>query len=200
MTPVIAGLPPVAWTPSPSQASYDEAGGTLTLTAAPGVDWSNDSLGGEQQHRASALAFAAPSSFSLSARVMVVSPRTMFDAGVLSLWADKDHWAKLCFECSPQGQAMVVSVVTNTYSDDSNATVVSGPWTYLRVSRTGPAWAFHSSDNGRDWSFVRLFRLHTDKPVHVGFLSQAPMGDSCVARFDSIEFTSQAPGNLRDGS
>ncbi|WP_426998298.1 DUF1349 domain-containing protein [Pseudarthrobacter sp. N5] len=200
MIPNIAGLPPLAWTSSRSQDRRDEAGKTLTLTAAPGVDWSNDSLGGEQQHRASALGFTAPASFALSARVMVVSPRTTFDAGVLSLWADKDHWAKLCFEYSPQGEAMVVSVVTNTFSDDCNAAVVTGPWTYLRVSRVGPAWAFHSSADGRYWRFVRLFRLHTDKPVHVGFMSQAPMGDSCVARFDSIEFTSQSPANLRDGT
>ncbi|WP_426989301.1 DUF1349 domain-containing protein [Pseudarthrobacter sp. Y6] len=200
MIPDMAGLPPLAWTSAAGQVSYDEAGNALTLTAAPGVDWSNDSIGGEQQHRASALGFTAPAHFSLSARVMVVSPRTTFDAGVLSLWADKDHWAKLCFEYSPKGEAMIVSVVTNTYSDDSNANLVSGPWTYLRVSRLGPAWAFHSSANGLDWCFVRVFRLHTDKSVRVGFLAQAPMGDSCVARFDSIEFTSHSPSNLRDGS
>ena len=199
MHPRIAGLPPVDWTAARSQAAYDQADSTLTLTAAAGVDWTNDPLGAPQ-HRASALAFTAPASFSLSARVLVVSPRTTFDAGVLALWADSDHWAKLCFEYSPQGEAMVVSVVTNTHSDDSNGPVVTAPWTYLRVSRVGPAWAFHSSGNGRDWSFVRLFRLDTEKPVNVGFMSQAPMGQSCVAGFDSIQFTDQTPENLRDGS
>lgn len=153
MIPEIAGLPPLAWTSAPSHAVYDQADGMLTLTAAAGVDWSNDSLGGEQQHRASALAFTAPASFSLSARVLVVSSRTTFDAGVLALWADSDHWAKLCFEYSPHGEAMVVTVVTNTV-----------------------------------------------KPVNVGFMSQAPMGQSCVAGFDSIQFTDQTPENLRDGS
>ncbi|MCT9868614.1 DUF1349 domain-containing protein [Paenarthrobacter aurescens] len=200
LIPEIAGLPSLEWTSSPSHASYDDAEGTLTLTAAPGVDWSNDSLGGDQQHRASALAFTAPASFSLSARVMVASPRTTFDAGVLALWVDNDHWAKLCFEYSPQGEAMVVSVVTNTHSDDSNGPVVTAPWIYLRVSRVGPAWAFHSSADGREWSFVRLFRLDTDRPVRVGFMSQAPMGDSCEARFDAIELTEEPPADLRDGS
>ncbi|WP_035751010.1 DUF1349 domain-containing protein [Arthrobacter sp. 35W] len=198
--PAIAGLPALAWSGGPGQAVWEEAGGVLTLTAAPGVDWSNDSLGGEQQHRASALGFAAPDAFSLSARVAVDPPRTTFDAGVLSLWADQDHWAKLCFEYSPQGDAMVVSVVTNTYSDDCNADIVAGPGIHLRVSRVGPAWAFHSSANGRDWTFVRLFRLDTDKPIHVGFMSQAPMGERCVARFGAIGFTDQTPANLRDGS
>jgi len=200
LIPEIADLPALEWTSSTSHLSYDQSGGTLTLTAAPGVDWSNDSLGGEQQHRASALAFPAPKNFSLSARVMVASPRTTFDAGVLALWVDSEHWAKLCFEYSPQGEAMVVSVVTNGYSDDSNGPVVTAPWVYLRVSRVGPAWAFHSSADGRKWSFVRLFRLDTEEPVRVGFMSQAPMGDSCEARFDSIEFIQAAPENLRDGS
>ena len=83
MIPEIAGLPPLAWTSAPSHAVYDQADGMLTLTAAAGVDWRNDSLGGEQQHRASALGFAAPAAFSLSARVLVASPRTTFDAGAL---------------------------------------------------------------------------------------------------------------------
>ncbi|ALE05744.1 hypothetical protein AL755_10150 [Arthrobacter sp. ERGS1:01] len=196
----IAGLPALAWMPAGNASTVDGGAGSLALTAAPGVDWSNDALGGAPQHRAAALGFIAPASFSLSARVRVDSPRTTFDAGALCLWADSDHWAKLCFEYSPGGEAMVVSVVTNGHSDDCNAAVVADPWTYLRVSRVGPAWAFHSSSNGTEWSFVRLFRLHTDQPVHVGFLSQAPMGEACVARFDHIAFGGQAPANLRDGS
>ncbi|MBT2514609.1 DUF1349 domain-containing protein [Arthrobacter sp. ISL-30] len=200
MTPEAAGLPPLTWTATESEAEYNHADSTLTLTAAPGVDWSNDSLGGEQQHRASALGFTAPTSFSLSARVRVESPRTTFDAGELSLWADQDHWAKLCFEYSAHGEAMVVSVVTNDYSNDCNSAVVADPWAYLRVCRVGPAWAFHSSFDGKKWSFVRLFRLDTHNPVHVGFLSQAPLGESCVARFDEIHFTSKTPSDVRDGS
>ncbi|BCW57753.1 hypothetical protein StoSoilB20_11000 [Arthrobacter sp. StoSoilB20] len=200
MIPEIPGLPPMEWTSTPGHASYGEADGTLVLTAAPGVDWTNDSLGGVPQHGATALGFRAPAAFSLSARVLVASPRTTFDAGVLTLWADSDHWAKLCFEYSPQGEAMVVSVVTNGFSDDSNGPVVTAPWVYLRISRVGPAWAFHSSADGSAWDFVRLFRLESEKPVHVGFMSQAPMGESCEARFDAITLTEEPPADLRDGS
>ena len=41
----------------------------------------------------------------------VDAPRTTFDAAVLTLWADSDHWAKVCFERSPRGEDMVVTVV-----------------------------------------------------------------------------------------
>ena len=116
------------------------------------------------------------------------------------LWVDADHWAKLCFEYSPQGEAMVVSVVTNGFSDDCNSTLVAEDHVYLRVSRVGAGWAFHSSPDAEQWSFVRLFRLNTDLPISVGFLSQAPLGDSCVASFEDIELASTAPSDLRDGS
>ena len=37
--------------------------------------------------------------------------------------------------------------------------------------------------------------------VHVvGFLSQAPLGTACDARFDRIRFTDAVPADLRDGS
>ncbi|SEE38339.1 hypothetical protein SAMN04489740_1279 [Arthrobacter alpinus] len=200
MQPTISELPPLSWEPAPGHATYDESSRVLRLTAAPGVDWSNDSLGGASQHAASALGFIAPEAFSLSAKVGVETSRTTFDAGAISLWSSPQHWAKLCFEYSPQGQAMVVSVVTNGFSDDCNSSMVLERWSYLRVSRVGPGWAFHASQDGQQWWFVRLFRLDTDKSVHVGFLSQAPMGETCVATFEDITLTLTAPGDLRDGS
>lgn len=191
-------LPELEWTNDKGLAEWS-ADGTLTLTAARGVDWSNDPLSGGSQWAATGLTFAAPPEFALSARVSVVSPRTTFDAAVLCLWADRNHWAKLCFEYSPRGVSMVVSVVTNTFSDDCNGSMVDDS-VHLRVSRIGPAWAFHASASGSDWDFVRLFRLDTDSPVRVGFLAQAPTGEYCQSRFDDIRLVLKAPADLRDGS
>ena len=196
----IATLPPLHWTGATGQAVFSSEGDSVTLTAASGVDWSNDSLGGASQHAATALVFDAPDGFALSARVTVPPRRTTFDAGVLCLWADEDHWAKLCFEYSPQGQAMVVSVVTNGYSDDCNSTLVNEESVYLRVSRVGDAWAFHASSDGSYWDFVRLFRLNTERPIGVGFMAQAPMGESCEVTFDRIRLEPTPPRDLRDGS
>lgn len=200
MTAGVEGLPPLTWVPVRGHFSHADTGGALKLAAEAGVDWSNDSLGGPHQHLAAALTFPAPDTMSLSARVSVESPRTTFDAAALVLWADQDHWAKLCFEYSPQGESTVVSVVTNNYSDDCNSTPVPGQFVHLRICRMGSAWAFHSSLNGSDWAFVRLFRLHTDLPVQVGFMSQAPLGDTCMSSFDNITFALTAPVGLRDGS
>ena len=193
-------LPPLSWTGDPGIATIDAESGSIELTAAAGVDWSNDALGGEGQHRATALVFEAPAQFALSARVTIDHERTTFDAGALVIWADADHWAKLCFEYSPQGERMIVSVVTNGYSDDCNSSVVAADSAYLRVTRTGSGWVFHDSTDGDSWRFVRLFRLDTDAPVSVGFLAQAPFGDRCVATFDHIALSEQIAGDFRDGS
>ncbi|MFV0284991.1 MAG: DUF1349 domain-containing protein [Demequina sp.] len=202
MTHAMAGLPALQWTGDEAVALVDDDHTALTLVAAAGVDWTNDAGGGPQQHAASALAFAAPEGdFVLQARVTVEGPRTTFDAGALVLWADRDHWAKLCFEYSPQGDAMVVSVVTDAFSDDSNGPVVTDASVFLRLARVGDAVAFHFSLDGERWDFVRVFRLPSSSaPWQVGFLSQAPMGDACTAVFDQVEYAERTLEDLRDGS
>lgn len=199
MTLQLASLPPLTWTHGPGDASID--GDVVELIAAAGVDWTNDAGGGTQQHVATALAFDVPQGdFTLSARVQVPGPRSTFDAGVLALWSDRDHWAKLCFECSPQGQPMVVSVVTDRFSDAVNSAPVNASHVYLRVARVGAAFAFHASADGASWDFVRYFRLAAGSaPFRVGFLSQAPLGERCIARFDEIAYAESRLDDLRDG-
>ncbi|WP_341997290.1 DUF1349 domain-containing protein [Microbacterium sp. LWH7-1.2] len=128
--------------------------------------------------------------------------RTTFDAGVLAIWRDSDHWAKLCFEYSPQGEAMVVSVVTRGSSDDVNSAVVTHRAVWLRIAFLGgDAWAFHASHDGVRWDFVRLFSLaEGGSPARVGFMAQAPLGQACTARFDEIVLREALVSNLRDGS
>lgn len=202
-TTAVPSLPALEWTGVQGEAEYRErgaVGGELRVTAAAGVDWTNDAFGGPQQQAATALGFVPTEDFTLSARVRVLTDRTTFDAGALAIWGDQDHWAKLCFEFSPQSEAMVVSVVTNRYSDDCNSTLVPEDAVYLRVVRSGRGWAFHSSSDGLVWTFVRVFRLDFEGPVKVGFLAQAPLGETCTAAFDSITYDTTVPGDLRDGS
>lgn len=198
----VAALPALTWTGTTGEDSYDAASGALTITAAAGTDWTNDALGGAQQHRATALAFPVPDGdFTLSARVQVQGHRSTFDAAVLALWSDEDHWAKLCFEFSPQGAAMVVSVVTDHYSDDCNSLVVQEPYVHLRVARAGTAFVFHSSFDGVRWDFVRLFRLPQGRhPFQVGFMAQAPTAQTCSAVFDQIAFGPGAVDDQRNGA
>ena len=200
VTTPVDGLPALTWTHGEGRGSYDAERGRLTLTSAAGVDWIHDARTGRKVQEATSWAFSpADGDVTLSARARVEGPRTTFDAAVLTLWADADHWAKLCFEYSPQGEAMVVSVVTDDYSDDSNGPVVVGGEVHLRLARLGPAWAFHFSTDGLRWHFVRVFRLRTAAPVSVGFMAQAPTGPACTVHFDQISYAEETLADLRDG-
>ena len=170
------------------------------IAATAGADWSNDALGSVARHDAALLGFLAPETFSLSARVRVTSPRSDFDAGALALWVDSDRWAKLCLERSPRGADMVVSVVTDGYSDDCNSAIVESEGAYLRITRRGPSWAFHWSSDGVTWALVRLFRFDVRGDVAVGFLAQSPTGPRCEVCFDDVRYALAAPDHLRDGS
>ena len=139
--------------------------------------------------------------FTLGARVRVEFA-SMYDAGVLLLHARERHWAKLCFEYSPQLRPTAVTVVTKGVSDDCNSFEVDGDTLWLRITRSGAAWAFHASAEGSWWRLLRYFALGGEPAelVRVGFLAQSPTGQSCTAAFDHISFQPGAPANLRDGS
>jgi regulation of enolase protein 1 (concanavalin A-like superfamily) len=140
-----------------------------------------------------------PGDFTL-ATLVSVGFTSRYDAGVLVLQADRRHWAKLCFELSPQLTPMAVTVVTRETSDDCNSFDVSGDLLWLRMTRAGRAWAFHASTDGRWWRLLRYFALRGEPEARVGFLAQSPTGQGCTARFEQISFRSGAPADLRDGS
>ena len=178
--------------------------GVLSLTGAAGSDLFVDPAGGDLAEPPDAGRFAGlppAGDFTLAAQVSVEFG-SMYDAGVLLLHAAERHWAKLCFEYSPQRRPTAVSVVTRETSDDCNSFEVDGDTLWLRITRSGAAWAFHASADGSWWRLVRYFALSGDAAelVRVGFLAQSPTGPGCTATFDRIAFRAGAPADLRDGS
>lgn len=183
--------------------AVDEAG-TLTLSGEARSDLFHDPAGGLDHPDAGFLVGVPPrGDFALSARVTVPF-EAKFDAGVLLVYSDEERFAKACFELSPHGKPMAVSVVTRRHSDDSNAFAVVGDTLWLRVTRIGAAWAFHTSTDGTWWDMLRYFTL--DEPaadrehVRVGFLAQSPAGEGIAVTFTQIAYTEGAPKDLRDGS
>lgn len=182
------------WTLSPLdwRASGDAA---LTIQAGPLTDLFTNPATGIPQDNVPAALFTPPDgSFLLSARV-AVDFSADFDAGTLQLRISPDLWAKLCFEFSPQGEPMVVSVVTRGASDDCNHVVIAGREVYLRVAVTPGTVAFHYSLDGAAWHFVRYFTLGQPTALRAGFSSQSPRGQGCSATFSDIRYR---PGRLSD--
>ena len=186
--------PPLGWELSPD--------GALSVTAGPNTDLFIDpgrAADPSPNLTAPRLLGRLAGDFQLSARVSVNFHAT-FDAGVLMVWADDETWAKLCFEYSPKGDPMIVSVVTRGLSDDCNSFVVGASQVWLRISRDGQTYAFHASTDGVTWLFVRHFVLGGRTDPMLGFAAQSPTGTSCSVTFDQVTFTTERLGSLRNGT
>jgi uncharacterized protein len=207
-------IPGVPFPLAPSAAGLwrvDEAAGAVTVSAQPHtdifIDPGNGSAGADAAVNAESMLNAATllgdvpeGDFQLSARVTAGFAAT-FDAGVLLLWLDERRWGKLCFEFSPAGEPMVVSVVCRGVSDDANAFTVPGRSVWLRVSRLDRVYAYHASLDGRTWQMIRAFVLDDETSGDkIGFEGQSPTGDGCSVTFDEIRFLPERLADLRDGS
>lgn len=186
---------PLRWH-APAESWRVAAEDTLEVSAGGGTDLFTDPDGSGRFANAPALLTRISGDFQLSARVRV-EPGATFDAAVLLLHIDADRWAKLCLERSPQGRATVVSVVTRGVSDDANSVAVASGEARLRISRRGPAYAFHADTGDGFWQLVRYFALDGD--AEVGFLAQSPLGAGCAVRFEEIRYASAPPADVRSG-
>ena len=191
------GVPtPFAWGMQPAATAL--SGGELTVTAGAGTDLFADP-GGEPPTANAPYAATTPpdGDFTFSARVRPELVET-FDAGCLLLLVDDDHWAKLACEQTPQGEPMVVSVVTSGHSDDANGQVLPQADVWLRIARIGGTFAFHASLDGTSWQFLRHFRLDPDARARIAVSAQSPVGQGCTARFSDVRLTAGGLKDLRD--
>jgi len=173
---------------------------THTIAAGPNTDLFIDPASGTRYLNAPRLLVPVRGPFQFSARVRVNFAAT-YDAGVILVWVDDETWAKLCFERSPQGNPMVVSVVTRGVSDDANGFIVDGDTVWLRISYNRATYAFHASTDASWWHLIRHFRLCPDgTETRVGFEAQSPTGVGCSADFDQVRFIPEGLTELRDGS
>jgi regulation of enolase protein 1 (concanavalin A-like superfamily) len=179
---------PVAWTGNAE---------SLAVAVDPETDWFVDPGTGEASLGAPALVGRFESDFTLSARVEVRFAAT-YDAGALVVWQGERAWAKLCLEYSPQHEPTIVSVVTDGTSDDCTSSVAGPAW-WLRAARIGRACAFHASEDGRSWDFVRHFRLPGEDVPEIGFQAQSPLGAGCTVTFSEIRFAATTLSDLRSG-
>ena len=136
--------------------------------------------------------------FAVTASVSAVLANT-FDAGGLVVRGGPDLWAKLCMERGVRGETKVVSVVTRRWSDDADHVVLPGPRTWLRITRRGAVLAFHWSEDGRVWRFVRVFALELPEEVMVGALAQAPRAPGGSVAFDTLDHSRSTVADFRSG-
>jgi uncharacterized protein len=202
MTDVVVPGVPFPLEPSGNPACQATiSGSSLVLTCGAKSDLFIDPAGEEGARPDAGRLTGLPGDldFTFAARVSVRFANA-FDAGVLLLYLSERRWAKLCYELSPQRRPTAVTVVTRGTSDDSNSFETPGGPLWLRITRSGRAWAFHASTDGAWWRLLRYFTLGEASGARVGFLAQSPAGPGCTAVFDDIAYKPGGPADLRDGS
>ena len=168
------------------------------ITAAPHTDYFND---GYSNHKiANAPVFCELIDFNFIATVKVEPDFTAsYDAGTLMVLGDDDHWFKAAFEMTDLGYTSIVSVVTDSFSDDCNSERVSEKAVWLKIIRKGPCWSIHYSLDGQKWKMVRYFSLDLSKEIRVGVSAQSPVGEGCRVQFSEFSITENNCTDLRMG-
>lgn len=146
------------------------------------------------------LVFRPEGPFILSAKI---SPefKAKWDAGVLVLFNDAEHFAKFCYERDYQGVPRIVSVVCNGTADDCNSMPVPEGSVYFRIvgASPGDTFEFYSSADGQAWFLLRNFRLAKTDKLRAGFSAQSPTGEGCTVRFSRIRLERRSPKDFWAG-
>ena len=110
------------WLRSPAEWAAEPA--RLVVGAPAQTDWFIDPISARAVDTAPVLVGPPPTGdFTWEAHV-ALDGDAMFDAVGLFVYDDDDHWAKLALEVTAAGPT-IVSVVTDTFSDDCNSTVLA---------------------------------------------------------------------------
>ena len=117
---------------------------------------------------------------------------------LLMVWAGNHSWAKLSFELSPAKQPTMVTVVTRGLSDDCISIPVSSNTVYIPISKSGPAYVFYSSTDGKSWQVLRVFSLGDSSKARIGFESQSPAGDGTEVVFPEIQYSTKKIKDIYD--
>ena len=180
--------------------------GELTLLSQGGIristpatcDFFRDPAGEHVMDSAPYLYLNAEGDFTAKAHVSH-NFTSVWDAAAVMVWADTDHWAKLCFEATDFGTRAVVSVVTDGVSDDANGVNYHWPDVWLQLVRKGKLFGMHYGPDGLHWNMVRYFKLDVPETLKIGLVAQCPGGPGADIDFLNFELAQKAVSDLRAG-
>ena len=172
-------------------------GNHFKIVAPAKTDLYITSDGGYEVNKSPRLLFKPDSNFTLISKIKLEF-NSKWDAGVLLIYNDSKHYAKLCFEQDFTGKQRVVTVVCNETSDDCNSMIINDNEIYFRIagSTKEKSFAFAYSEDGIKWFPVRGFKLDKIDNVRIGFSAQSPTGKKCSVDFSEIYFRDEKPKDI----
>jgi uncharacterized protein len=138
--------------------------------------------------------------FTLTAKVTPGFTKTgLYNAGVLYVYRNDNHYQKFCFEQDERGDHRVVSVRTITTSDDNNHDKIAQPFVYMKLSSDGQTIGSYYSLDAKTWHLARLYRNDYGTELWTGISAQCPVDTGSFAFFNEINLTQTSVKDFRLG-
>ncbi len=160
----------------------------IEIVALKGTDLFTDTTGTKNADISPRLLFVPEGDFIFSAKVSANFGETPYDGGALIVYADSKNWGKLLFERFKSGKIGIATTVSKGSGDDAYHGTRDTSHQYLKIVRHDSSYIFYTSQDGKDWNFVRHFELKSSSLVHIGFTAQAPMAENFIAKFSDVKY------------
>lgn len=171
----------------------------IEIVALKGSDLFTDTTGAKNADNTPRLLFLPEGDFIFSAKVSAKFGETPYDGGALIVYADSKNWGKLLFERFKSGKIGIATTVSKDSGDDAYHGTRDTNYQYLKIVRHDSSYIFYTSQDGKDWNFVRHFELKSTAPVHIGFTAQAPMAEMFIANFSEVKYRAEKFTNFWQG-
>lgn len=138
--------------------------------------------------------------FTLTAKVTPGFTKTgLYNAGVLYIYKNDNHYQKFCFEQDERGDHRVVSVRTITTSDDNNHDKITQPFVYMKISSDAQTIGSYYSLDNKTWLLARLYRNDYGAELWTGISAQCPVDTGSFAYFSDMKLTQTSVKDFRMG-
>ncbi|HIV16072.1 MAG TPA: DUF1349 domain-containing protein [Candidatus Avisuccinivibrio pullicola] len=139
--------------------------------------------------------------FTLTAKVTPgFTPEGTYNAANPMLYASPVLWQKLCFEQDERGRHRIVSMRTDSTSDDCNHERLDVTSVYLKIASDGHTVGSYYSADGKTYEMVRVYKNVYPDHLYAGIASQCPVKGHCLSLFEELTLSQEQIGDFRMGS
>lgn len=124
---------------------------------------------------------------------------TTYDAGAIYIYSNDNLWHKFAFEMDERKLTRIVTVRTNTTSDDNNHDQIFEKYAFMKISSDTKSVGFYYSTDSITWQLVRVYRNNYPGRIWIGISSQSPIGKGIVATFEDCSLSKEPVKDFRSG-
>ena len=178
------------WINEPAESRIEKD--RIVIVSEPGTDFWQRTYYGFRNDNGHVFCYKTSKqdfSYSFSTRF---KPKKLFDQCGVIIYQDQDNWFKGSIEFHTPSFSRLGSVVTNDGYSDWATTDIQPPdeiHMFYRLSRRGKDFLLENSEDGVNFSQMRIFHLHKlADAIRIGVYACSPLDSSFAAEFQSIQF------------